>query len=64
MEGLISPKYQMKLVEEVENALWNMFTTSKYYNIEKYLEKWQVFEDRYTDTGLHIGWKPHFEIKK
>lgn len=64
MEGLISPKYQMKLVEDVENALWNMFTTSKYYNVEKYLEKWQVFEDRYTDTNFHIGWTPQFEIKK
>lgn len=64
MEGLISPKYQMKLVEDVENALWNMFTTSKYYNVEKYLEKWQVFEDRYTDTGFYIGWTPQFEIKK
>jgi hypothetical protein len=64
MEGLISPKYQMKLIEDVENALWNMFTTSKYYNVEKYLEKWQVFEDRWTETGFHIGWTPQFEIKK
>jgi len=64
MEGLISPKYQMKLVEDIENALWNMFTTSKYYNVEKYLEKWQFFEDRYTDTGFHVGWTPQFEIKR
>lgn len=64
MEELISPKYQMKLVEDVENALWNMFTTSKYYNVEKYIEKWQVYEDRYSDTGFHIGWSPHFEIIK
>jgi hypothetical protein len=41
-----------------------MFTTEKYYNVEKYLEKWQVYEDRYTDTGFHIGWTPQFEIKK
>lgn len=54
----------MKLVEDVENALWNMFTASKYYNVEKYLEKWQLFEDRYTDTGFHIGLTPQFEIKK
>lgn len=64
MEELISPKYQMKLVEDVENALWNMFTTSKYYNVERYLEKWQVFENRFTDSGYHIGWTPQFEIKK
>lgn len=54
----------MKLVEDVENALWNMFTTSKYYNVEKYIEKWQEFEDRYTDTGFNLGWTPQFEIKK
>ncbi len=54
----------MKLVEDVENALWDMFTTSKYYNVERYIEKWQVYEDRYTDTGYHIGWSPQFEIKK
>ena len=64
MEGLISPKYQMKLVEDVENALWKMFTTSKYYNIEKYLEKWQVFENRETDSGFQIGFAPQFEIIK
>ena len=31
MKDLISPKYQMKLVEDVENALWNMFSDRKYY---------------------------------
>ncbi len=36
MNELISPKYQMKLVESVGNALWEEFKTSKYYNIEKY----------------------------
>lgn len=54
----------MKLVEDVENALWEMFPTSKYYNIERYIEKWQVNEERETDTGFHIGWSPQFEIKK
>jgi hypothetical protein len=64
MNDLISPKYQMKLVEDVENALWSMFTTAKYYNVEKYIEKWQVYEDRYTDTGFHIGLSPQFEVLK
>lgn len=64
MIELISPKYQMKLVEDVENALWDMFSTSKYYNVEKYIEKWQEYEDRHSDTGFHIGWTPQFEIKK
>lgn len=64
MNDLISPKYQMKLVEDVENELWNMFNTSKYYNVEKYIEKWQVYDYRHTDTGYNIGWAPQFEIKK
>jgi len=64
MKDLISPKYQMKLVEDVENALWNMFSDRKYYNVEKYLEKWQVYKDRNSDSGMPIGWSPQFDIKK
>ncbi|MDR1983410.1 MAG: abortive infection family protein [Prevotellaceae bacterium] len=40
MNDLISPKYQMKLVEEVEKALWAEFQTSKYANVKYYIEKW------------------------
>jgi hypothetical protein len=49
MNELISPKYQMKLVEDVEQALWTQFTTSKYANVRYYIEKWQyvVFENQY-----------------
>jgi hypothetical protein len=64
MNDLISPKYQMKLINDIERALWNEFQTSKYYNVEKYLEKWQKWEDRYSDTGFHIGLCPHFDIIK
>ncbi len=63
MESLISPKYQMKLIENIENALWAQFQTSKYYNVEKYIEKWQNWEDRY-DGNYHIGHTPHFNITK
>ncbi len=62
MEDLISPKYQMKLVEDVENALWDMFSTNKYYNVEKYIEKWQVLGDNSTNTGFYIGLTPQFQI--
>lgn len=54
----------MKLVEDIEHALWKMFNASKYYNVEKYLEKWQVYDERYTETGYSLGWSPQFEIKK
>ena len=63
MNDLISPKYQMKLVNDVEQALWNEFSEAKYYNVEKYIEKWQLWEDRY-DGSYHIGWTPQFAIKQ
>jgi hypothetical protein len=49
MNDLISPKYQMKLINEVENALWAEFQTSKYVNVKYYIQKWQyiVCEDSY-----------------
>jgi len=43
MNELISPKYQMKLVDDVEQALWATFPSAKYFNVEKYLEKWQIW---------------------
>jgi hypothetical protein len=64
MKDLISPKYQMKLVEDVVKALWDMFTTSKYSNIERYIEKWQVYEERFSETGYRLGWSPQFAIKR
>ena len=49
MNDLISPKYQMELVGNIENALWNEFTDSKYTNVRHYLEKWQcvTYRDGY-----------------
>lgn len=64
MNDLISPKYQMKLVVDVENAIWDTVTAPKYYHAERYIEKWQVYEYRSTESGFHIGWSPQFEIKK
>ncbi|MGL4956020.1 MAG: abortive infection family protein [Bacteroidales bacterium] len=64
MKDLISPKYQMELVKNVEDALWAMFPTSKYYNIEKYLEKWQIYEDSFSETGYHYGCSTQFDIIK
>jgi ABC-type Zn uptake system ZnuABC Zn-binding protein ZnuA len=59
MDAEISPKYLMKLIEEIENNLWDLFPTSKYFNVEKYIEKWQKFEYRTTDTGYNLGYVPH-----
>lgn len=38
MKELISPKYQMKLVAEVEKAVWNEY--GSYKNAKSYIEKW------------------------
>ncbi|MCL1943184.1 MAG: hypothetical protein FWF54_06520, partial [Candidatus Azobacteroides sp.] len=44
MDELISLKYQMKLIPEIENALWNLFSISKYKNVRFYIEKWHKSE--------------------
>jgi Abortive infection C-terminus len=40
MENNISPKYLMQLISEIEEKLWNMFPSSKYKNVEFYINKW------------------------
>ncbi len=47
MNDLISPKYQMKLVQDVEEALWSLFSSSKYKNVRFYIEKWHIHKDDY-----------------
>lgn len=41
----ISPRYQMKLVSDIEKALWNEFESSKYKNVKIYIEKWHEVDD-------------------
>ncbi len=40
----ISPKYQMKLVSDIEKALWNEFESSKYKNVKIYIQKWHEYD--------------------
>jgi len=47
MENTISPKYLMKLISDIETALWNQFQTSKYQNVRFYIEKWHEHNDGY-----------------
>ncbi|MDR2169354.1 MAG: abortive infection family protein [Planctomycetaceae bacterium] len=63
MNELISPKYQMRLIEKVENALWSEFPVSKYKNVEYYIQKWQKWEDEYDDFGNPFK-VPQFGIVK
>ena len=43
MENIISPKYQMKLVKEVETAIWEEFKT--YEDVKNYILKWHQSDD-------------------
>jgi hypothetical protein len=41
----------MKLVDDVEQALWAAFPSSRYFNVEKYIEKWQTWYGFYKDDA-------------
>lgn len=44
----MSPKYQMKLIEEINEKLYDLFSSSKYKNVELYIKKWHTIE-----TNIH-----------
>ncbi len=44
----LSPKYTMELIPKIAEALWSLFTNSKYQNVRRYVEKWH--------SGEWIGW--------
>ncbi|WMJ75394.1 abortive infection family protein [Cytophagaceae bacterium ABcell3] len=44
MNELISPKYQMKLVAEVEKAIWGEYNS--YKNAKNYILKWYVYDEQ------------------
>lgn len=44
MDDLISPKYQMQLVNSVEKAIWEEYKTYKLVRL--YINKWHKFESR------------------
>lgn len=50
MNDIISPKYQMKLVANVEGAIWSHFVS--YKNVWHYIKKWHVVEE---------DWNNHWE---
>ena len=62
----ISPKYMMDLIGRLEPAIWDMFDTSKYVNVEQYIQKWhwsdgdgwayqENFEIYYKDKNIDLG---------
>jgi hypothetical protein len=44
MNDLISPKYLMQLVAEVEKAIWKEYES--YKNVRNYINKWYEFDER------------------
>jgi hypothetical protein len=50
MNDLISPKYQMKLVKSVSDAIWLEFPS--YEQVRYYINKWH--EDNYEQMVLTI----------
>jgi hypothetical protein len=49
MEDTISPKYQMKLVADIEAVLWSLFPTSKYRNVRFYIDKWHQVNNEWNN---------------
>jgi hypothetical protein len=62
MNELISPKYQMKLIQEVEKAIWSEYAS--YKNVKLYIEKWHVADNDWNNTweNFHITVKDKGEI--
>lgn len=52
MDTLVSPKYQMQLVKDVEKALWAEYAT--YKNVEAYIKKWQFEYDDFGNANFYI----------
>lgn len=48
MNKLISPKYLMKLAEEVEKAIWNEYQS--YKNVTNYIAKWHENDENNYDS--------------
>lgn len=46
-ENLISPKYLMKLISDIETTLWDHFKRGGYQIVRFYIEKWHKQKDSY-----------------
>jgi hypothetical protein len=60
MNEMISPKYQMKLLKEVNDAIWAEFSSSDL--VLNYISKWH--EDNYEPYGYNNNYWENFTIQK
>jgi hypothetical protein len=61
----LSPKYIMDLIWRIEQALWELFPSSKYKNVKNYIFKWQkiIWSDWWWDEyNFDIVWLETWEI--
>lgn len=59
MEENISPKYLMKIIDDIEKAIWATYSSSK--NAKFYIEKWHVWEYN-NDQNFSIVLQPNDKI--
>jgi hypothetical protein len=60
MSDLISPKYLMKLVADVERAIWAEY--GSYKNVRHYINKWHKVDDQWGYENFYITTKENGEI--
>lgn len=58
MDDLISPKYQLKLLNAVSDAIWAEF--GSYEKVRFYIEKWH--QDNYEPNGFNNNYWENFKI--
>lgn len=58
MDDLISPKYQMQLVDSVEKAIWDEYKT--YKKVRLYIDKW--YKSNYEPYGFNNDFWENFKI--
>lgn len=57
----ISPKYQMRIVQSINDKLYELFKT--YEDVEAYIEKWRDVYDNSGNANFYILYKDN-ECKK
>ena len=58
MEDLISPKYQMKIITSIEQAIWEEFKT--YKQVKLYITKWH--QNNYGEIYSNNNYWENFQI--
>lgn len=61
MSNQISPKYQMNIIQNINDKLYELFKS--YDDVEAYVCKWQIFYDDFGNANFYIQYKDN-EHKK